>query len=300
MNTIIKNKKEKSNTMKSFAKKLLVFCTLIYFLKSNAQAPNQMSYQAVIRNASSALAVNQAVGMKISILQGTATGTEVYKELFNPNPMTNANGLVTLAIGTGIPLTGTFAGIDWSTGPYFVKIETDPTGGTNYTLVSTSQLMSVPYALYAKSAGESESQGVGVTGIYMSTAQSIPSGTFTTLTNWNNLTEDGGNNYNNATGEYTITKAGVYLINAIAVLTKGNYEIPSVAITVADGSNVVGAVNHSSPINAVRAETGTLSIAKRYAVGAKLKIQVYQDSGFPLTVSHNNIATHFSIQYLHK
>ena len=119
----------------------------------NAQAPEKMSYQAVVRNASNALVTNTGVGMKVSILQGSAVGAELYKELYNPNPMTNANGLVSLEIGTGLPLTGTFNAIDWSAGPHFIKIETDPAGGTNYTAVSTSQLMSVPFALYANKSG---------------------------------------------------------------------------------------------------------------------------------------------------
>ena len=113
-----------------------------------AQAPEKMSYQAVIRNSSDALVANQAVGMKISILQGSASGTAVYVE--TQTPTTNINGLVSLEIGAGTPVTGTFAGIDWATGPYFIKTETDPTGSTTYTIAGTSQLMSVPYALYAK------------------------------------------------------------------------------------------------------------------------------------------------------
>ena len=115
-----------------------------------AQAPEKMSYQAVVRNSSDALVTNQAVGMRISILQTTATGTAVYVE--TQTPTTNINGLVGLEIGTGTPVTGTFAGIDWATGPYFIKTETDPTGSTTYTITGTSQLMSVPYALHAKTA----------------------------------------------------------------------------------------------------------------------------------------------------
>ena len=118
-----------------------------------AQTPEKMSYQAVIRNAANTLVINQTIGMRVSVLQGSATGTEVYKEIYNPNPTTNSNGLITVEIGTGIPLTGTFASINWSNGIYFIKTETDPTGGTNYSIVGTSQLMSVPYALYAKNSG---------------------------------------------------------------------------------------------------------------------------------------------------
>ncbi len=117
-----------------------------------SQSPQKMSYQAVIRDASNNLVTNHAIGIRISILQGSVTGTEVYKEIYNPNPQTNSNGLVTFEIGGGIALTGTFTNIDWANGIYFIKTETDPTGGTNYTIAGTSQLLSVPYALYAKTA----------------------------------------------------------------------------------------------------------------------------------------------------
>ncbi len=117
-----------------------------------AQAPEKMSYQAVIRNSSNELVTNSPVGMKISILRGTPTGTLVYQEIYNPNPETNANGLVNINIGEGLVLSGTFSTIDWSNGPYFLKTETDPAGGTSYSITGTSELMSVPYALYAKTA----------------------------------------------------------------------------------------------------------------------------------------------------
>ncbi len=79
-----------------------------------AQAPQKMSYQAVIRNSSNALVTSKAIGMRVSILQGSATGTEVYKEIYNPNPQTNVNGLVSIEIGSGIPVTGTFSAINWA------------------------------------------------------------------------------------------------------------------------------------------------------------------------------------------
>jgi hypothetical protein len=115
-----------------------------------AQAPEKMSYQAVIRDSGDALVTNHAVGMQISILQTTATGTAVYVE--TQTPTTNVNGLVTLEIGTGTVVSGIFADIVWSDGVYFIKTETDPTGGTSYTITGTSQLLSVPYALHAKTA----------------------------------------------------------------------------------------------------------------------------------------------------
>jgi uncharacterized protein (TIGR02145 family) len=128
-----------------------------------AQAPQKMSYQCVVRNANGVLVTNQSVGIRISILQGSSTGTVVYQETYSPAPQTNANGLVSIEIGGGVPVTGTFSSIDWSTGSYFLKTETDPTGGTNYTIVGTSQLLSVPYALYAQTAGSS-GDAVKITG----------------------------------------------------------------------------------------------------------------------------------------
>jgi hypothetical protein len=75
---------------------------------------------------------------------------------------TNNNGLATLEIGNGSVLEGTFVSIDWSQGPYFIKTETDPTGGTNYSITGTSELMSVPYSLFAlnSSPGPQGEQGI--------------------------------------------------------------------------------------------------------------------------------------------
>ncbi|HSA07658.1 MAG TPA: FISUMP domain-containing protein [Candidatus Gastranaerophilales bacterium] len=115
-----------------------------------AQPPQKMSFEAVIRNSSGQLVTNQAIGLKISILQGSTTGAVVYAE--TQKPTTNANGLASVQIGDGTVVTGAFAGIDWSSGTYFIKTETDPTGGTNYSITGTSQLLSVPYALYARMA----------------------------------------------------------------------------------------------------------------------------------------------------
>jgi len=118
-----------------------------------AQTPEKMTYQAVIRNSDNTLAVNTTVNMQISILQGSPEGTAVYTE--NHTPTTNANGLVSIEIGGGAG----FNNIDWANDIYFIKTETDPLGGTNYTITGVSQLLSVPYALHAKTA-ESISGGI--------------------------------------------------------------------------------------------------------------------------------------------
>ena len=136
-------------------KRILITLTLFFSViaASFAQAPQKFSYQAVVRDASNNLIANQPVGVQISILQGSAAGEAVYVE--TQNATTNANGLMTLEIGGGTMLSSDFATIDWGDGPYFLKTETDPNGGTNYTIEGTQQLLSVPYALYAGSAANS-------------------------------------------------------------------------------------------------------------------------------------------------
>lgn len=111
-----------------------------------AQAPQSFNYQAVVRDASGNVISSTMVGMKISILQGSVSGSAVCVEEFTPT--TNSFGLVTLSIGS--LNTTDFAAIDWSDGPYFVKVELDPAGGTSYTEMGTTQLLSVPFALHSQ------------------------------------------------------------------------------------------------------------------------------------------------------
>ena len=143
-------------------KKLIVATSLFIGSLAFAQAPEKMSYQAVVRNTTNNLVVSQSVGMQISILQGSSTGTAVYVE--TQTPTSNANGLVSLEIGGGTVVSGNMATINWANGPYFIKTETDPTGGSSYTITGTSQLLSAPYALYAKTSGSSTPGPIGPQG----------------------------------------------------------------------------------------------------------------------------------------
>ena len=135
---------------------------------SGQQAPQKMSYQAVIRNSNDSLLISTQVGMRISLVQGTPSGTVVFSE--TQTATTNANGLVSLQIGMGTAVTGAFACIDWAAGPYYVKTETDLSGGTNYTIISSNELLSVPYALFSANGptgaqGPAGPQGpIGLTG----------------------------------------------------------------------------------------------------------------------------------------
>lgn len=143
--------------MKHFTRIFFVFAFVLLAAGAFAQSPQKMSYQAVIRNSSDELVTSTTVGMQISILQGSTSGTVVYQETHAPS--TNANGLVSVEIGGGDVVSGDFSTIDWGNGPYFIKSETDIDGGTTYTVTATRELLSVPFALYALNGGVEGPQG---------------------------------------------------------------------------------------------------------------------------------------------
>ena len=114
-----------------------------------AQAPEKFTYQSVIKNSSGYLLKNQEIGLRISILFNSSNGISIYSEEHRVE--SNSNGLVTLIIGEGVT-TDVFSDIDWGNGEYYLKVEVDPQGGINYMMNQTSQLLSVPYALYARNS----------------------------------------------------------------------------------------------------------------------------------------------------
>ncbi len=144
-------KVQKIKTMKGVMKGSILFLFFsMISINGFAQAPNLISYQTIIRNSNNELVSNVPVGVRISILSGSAADVLWYQE--EHKVTTNLNGLAYFNIGSGTILFGTMSGIDWSKGPFYIKSETDPTGGKNYTLVVVSRLLSVPYSIYAKTA----------------------------------------------------------------------------------------------------------------------------------------------------
>jgi hypothetical protein len=122
---------------------------LFTFYLIYSQVPLGFNYQAVVRDAQGGVISDQNVSLRISILEGSENGTPVYVETHQET--TNSFGLITLEIGNGTMIAGNFLTIDWSDDSYFMKIELDADGGTNYQPMGTSQLLSVPYALNAGS-----------------------------------------------------------------------------------------------------------------------------------------------------
>jgi hypothetical protein len=134
-------------------KNLLLIFTLALFAKSFAQVPQAVNYQGVARNAAGKPYPNQNVALQISIHANTANGTIVYKEAHAAT--TNTIGLYALQIGRGTATVGTFSAIAWGTSTFYMEVEMDINGGTNYVGAGTTELISVPYALYAQTAGSS-------------------------------------------------------------------------------------------------------------------------------------------------
>jgi hypothetical protein len=142
---------------------LLLVLSILFTINIFAQTPEKLSYQAVVRDNSDNIMSSQSIGMQLSILEGGANGSAVYVE--TQSPTTNVNGLISLEIGMGSVVSGDFTSIDWGNNTYFIKTEFDTSGGTNYTLTGTSQLLSVPYALYAKTSGSSTPGPQGPAGL---------------------------------------------------------------------------------------------------------------------------------------
>lgn len=137
-------------------KKISFFAAVLISSVLFSQVPQKMSYQAIIRDASENLVANQGIGMRLTILDGL---NPVYVETHSAT--TDVNGLVTVTVGLGTPVTGTLAGVNWSSGVFTIKTETDISalGGTTYTVIGTSDVLSVPYAMYVKTAADANFSG---------------------------------------------------------------------------------------------------------------------------------------------
>ena len=138
-------------------KNLITLLFVVVSISLLAQSPQKFNYQAVVRNADGTVIKNQSVNFRMTIFEGSTTGLIKYQE--TQAGTTNKYGLISLAIGNGIISAGSMASINWGGNDHLLQVEIDPAGGTNFNILSTSQLMSVPYALYALSSGNGSSGG---------------------------------------------------------------------------------------------------------------------------------------------
>ncbi|GAB4198682.1 MAG: hypothetical protein Fur0023_00170 [Bacteroidia bacterium] len=218
-----------------FLSGLFLLCAFS-FVWAQTSPPEILSYQGIARDASGNILANQPIGIQLIIHQGSAGGTPVFTETHSVP--TNSLGLFTLQIGSTNP--SAFQSILWNNGPYFLEVQMDPTGGTNYVSIGTQQLLSVPYALYSKS---SYSSAVSFASYTTSNAPPI-SVTTNTSAGSTTLTITQGTNSSSATIDFpppppsnvTITPSGIANINP----TSGNnftVHVPPSSLTVVPGAN---------------------------------------------------------------
>ena len=134
----------------------------LWAIQLAAQAPQAINYQGIVRNLSGEVLLNQSTTIRLSIHHLTTSGSIVYQE--SHSITTNSFGLYTLQVGRGNPVIGTFNTITWGNGPFYLEVEMDINGGTEYITAGTSELISVPYALYAETSGNSIAGQLGATG----------------------------------------------------------------------------------------------------------------------------------------
>ena len=204
----------------------ILSCVLV--LITNAQTPQAIKYQAVARDNSGNIIANQNIGFRISILQNSPTGSSVYTETHNVS--SNAFGLVNLDLGTGNIGNGAFGTINWGASNYFVKIEMDVNGASNYIFMGTSQLLSVPYALFAEKTNESQTLSLNGNTLSISNGNSVTLNSGSTPYTAGNGININGNIISNSAPDQTVSISG-----SGATIVSGTY--PNFTISSTDNIN---------------------------------------------------------------
>lgn len=247
--------------------RIIVFIFLIVAgITAVAQSPNKINYQAVARDNTGAVLTNQSLSFRISILQGSTSGLSVYSETHTVT--SNGQGLVNFAIGDGSS-AGSLANVNWGFNDHFLKIEMDALGGSNYTLMGTSQLLSVPYALHAETSGDSK-WDENINGIYHNSGR-VGIGTI-------NPSED-------------LEVDGTVKMDDIKI---GNTSLlPSNAasdIKILSSSNSLDAVLTKNPVSTLNSSFGALNnrdIRVTMGVGGSGRSQVFQNNWAFLKTTDN-------------
>lgn len=148
--------------MKPLFSLFVVLCLIVPSFAAAQGSPQLMNYQGVARDNGGNVLANQNIALQLSIISGSATGTVEYSE--TQATTTNDFGLFNIEIGGGTVVSGTFSAVNWGSTSHFLKVELDAAGGTSYQEMGTSQLLSVPYAFYAKVSGSGVPGEMGPTG----------------------------------------------------------------------------------------------------------------------------------------
>ena len=259
----------------------LLATTIFFSIIIKAQAPQGINYQAVAYDNTSQPVTNQTIGVRLSVLDGGASGTVLYSETQTPN--TDNTGLFSIVIGNGNVVSGTFAGINWGNGTKWLKTEIDIAGGNNYVVMGSSQFMSVPYALYADKAGSVASS-------------SFSYGSFTIPDGFENVTNIVIQNNT----DYTVPAGkNLYIPSAENPLTiDGDTLFCSVLSGGADSRTFVGA-SENSVVN-FKVRNGNILPSIGFLVDKKVQWKTFEVSASPFTVPAGKqfVIVNISAKYL--
>lgn len=235
------------------------FFTLVFYFAVlgaiTAQAPQAFNYQGVARDNAGVPLSNQNISLEIALLEGSPTGVEVYKETHQVS--TGATGVFSLQVGTGAAINGNFTDIDWGVADHYLQLGLDATGGSNYQIMGTSQLLSVPYALYAENGFDEYVYGVhGASEGNYNTAFELVTEDSTKACYIDFITSGGDrdarviwNHPNNNqllgvfVGENGVTQRGFYLNDAGNMVLGGSFSYPHAKLQVEDGDVYITNIN---------------------------------------------------------
>jgi sulfur relay (sulfurtransferase) DsrF/TusC family protein len=235
-------------------KNIVTFCFALISFSMFAQAPQGVNYQGVARDNLGNPLTNQALGLQLTIHQGSSTGTVVYKE--NHFPTSNQFGLYSVQMGMGTPITATFSAINWALGPFYLEIGMDITGGTNFVSAGSSQLLSVPYALYAQTSGSSSGGPTGPTG---ATGPSGANGATGPTGSAGSIGATGPTGISGTTGQAVTEVYGTSQL-VVSSSTTTYTLIPGLTQTITVPANCKVIVNTSGGIQSTGATSATFSV----------------------------------------
>lgn len=258
-----------------------------------AQSPNAFNYQGVARDNDGNVLENQSISLRLSIVSNSPTGTVEFVETHTVG--TNDFGLFNVSIGTGSLVSGSFSGIGWGSDSHFIKVELDPAGGTAYQNMGVSQLLSVPYAMYANSGTAGPTGPTGATGSagavgptgpagvspqvgFRATSSSTTAvGAATTYYVFGTEVFDDGSNYDNTTGIFTAPTDGLYYFEALLdfdPITASNYISIGFEISPGGYRNITNAIPSASEV--WMASTSTVT---KLNAGDAVKVRLFNASG---------------------
>ena len=291
--------------------KLILFFLLFASVIAFGQSPQGFKYQAVVRNASGVLVYNQIISIKSSILKDSPTGATIYSE--TQTLSTSENGVVAINIGEGTVVAGVFSSIDWSASTYFIKTELDLNGGSNFQFMGTTQILSVPYALFSEKSKiaitdhdtipTNELQNLSVSGHNLSISNGntivLPPDNDSDPTNENQTLQIVGDSLKITNGNAVLLTGSVDL-DASPVNELQSLSLNGNQLSISNGNTInLPPDNDSNPSNEIQnlgIVQGTISITNANQIhlpdsSATNEIQTLTRVGTTLSISNGNSVT---------